>query len=46
MKLREAVFFSKVSIPHENDVVDVELAHQVAVDPPIREIHKIDVHFI
>ena len=44
MELSKAFFFRKVGVPEPDYLVDVELSHQIAVGPSVREVHESDVH--
>lgn len=44
MELGKAFLFAQVGVPNADDLENVELARQVAGHPPVREVHKDNVH--
>lgn len=44
VKLTEALFFCKVSVPQSGDLVYIELSCQVTGHPSVGKVHEDDVH--
>ena len=43
VELRETFILREVRVPKTNGLVNVELSCQVAANPPIGEVHKVDI---
>lgn len=43
VELGEALILGEVGVPQADCLINIEFSSQVAADPPVGEIHKVDV---